>query len=116
LVDTVDRPRRSVVKYRTFINTAIAMLLASRQCVQILLLAFVLSHVAFGLHVATHAAGDTVDCVLCSSHAHTPALTAPDPFEFVAAPARVFDCESPAIMTPVNACSSFQPRGPPQLH
>jgi hypothetical protein len=91
------------------------MMLTSRQCVKTLLLVFVLSHVAFGLHASMHVSGEGIDCGSCSSHANTPVAITSSPLELRSVPALVFDCEYPATIAPDDTYSSLNSRGPPQL-
>ena len=91
------------------------MSFASRQFVQALLLVFVLSHVAFGLHATTHASGDAIDCVSCSNHANAPVAVSTSPFEFQLTPATEFACEYSETIAPCDTFWSFNSRGPPQL-
>ena len=91
------------------------MYFASRQSVQALLLVFVLSHVAFGLHATTHASGDAIDCVSCSSHANAPVAISSSPFELQVTPTTGLECEYPESIAPRDTFWSFDSRGPPQL-
>jgi hypothetical protein len=91
------------------------MIRVSRQRVQALLVVFLLSYVAFGVHATTHAPGEGFDCVSCSSHANGPVAISLKPFELQTIPLTVFDCEHPAAIAPDDTFSSPNSRGPPQL-
>ena len=91
------------------------MRFARRKIAQISLLVFVLSHVAFGLHAAKHVAGDAIDCVSCSTHAHAPVAISSEPFEIQVAPGTAIACDLPETRAPRDTFQPFNSRGPPQL-
>ncbi len=89
------------------------MHLIRRKLAIALLLTFVLSHAAVGVHAAAHVSTDTVDCELCSGFSNAPGVI-PE-YETAQLPGYTapFDSDYSAVSIPTQAVAAAYPRGPP---